>query len=147
MNSINKEAKYGRGRKRDRWVDVLHLDLKSEFNRLHLVDLKCWQLTLGILELKLIKYSYNGVYGSNMIDQRSRKCHCEKIDYGSKSLLRATIVQPMNCKKAQMSPAKIIALKKQQLVISASESVICIRRLKGRRHLERRRNALHSEHG
>ena len=58
----------GKGRKSEEWVDALHFDLRSEFDRLRKLGVKFNFSTLKILALSLLNEINNGIYGSELIN-------------------------------------------------------------------------------
>lgn len=70
---VQLKARAGRGSKRAKWVDALHLDLREEFDRLRKLGVKFNLTTLRHLALDMLRASENEAYSFNMVDPRSQQ--------------------------------------------------------------------------
>lgn len=115
LKMVRLKAREGRGRKREAWVEVLHIDLRAEFDRLRRVGVKFSFSTLRLLTLKLLSESTNGVYGSNLIDNMSGMKMADKINtrWIQSFADRYRIVSRTQSGKLQISPAKQLEIEQE----------------------------------
>lgn len=102
------KARAGRGRRRQVWVDALHQDLRSEFDRLRRLGVKFNFNTLRYLALHLLHNTENTDYSANMPDPLSQMPLHLKIDlrWIQTFTERFNIISRTHKGKCRMSPAK-----------------------------------------
>lgn len=67
---VRLKAKAGSGRRSERWVDVLHKDLRSEFERMSALEVKFNFTSLKHIALHILKNSDSPHYSANMTNPR-----------------------------------------------------------------------------
>ena len=98
----------GRGRKRAAWVEALHTDLRSEFDRLRRLGVKFSHSTLRSLALDVLSNSTSTEYSSNFIDPKTDMPLYHKINgrWIQSFMERYHIVSRAHTGKHKCSPAK-----------------------------------------
>lgn len=108
LRRVRMKTARGRGRKRAAWVEALHRDLRSEFDRLRKLGVKFNFCTLRALATDILNNSETPEYSRNMIDPRTQKCLHQKIDarWIQTFAERFRIVSRAHTGKPRLSPEK-----------------------------------------
>lgn len=102
------KALAGRGRKRNDWVDALHLDLRSELNRLRHLGVKFNMKTIRALAMLLISKSATSSYSANTLHPGTADIIVTKVTprWVQEFCERFRIVSRALTGKLQLSPEK-----------------------------------------
>lgn len=109
------KARKGRGRKRQAWVEALHIDLRSEFDRLRKLGVKFNLNTLRSLALHVLSTSETMAYSRNMLDPLTDKPLFEKVSmrFVQSFADRYRIVSRAQKGKHRLSPEKEVQIERE----------------------------------